>query len=186
MNKNTLSKNSVEYLEILSAIFAELVRKAASAREPEASEDITPSLIQCLQHIYLHGPSSIRKIATGLSITFSAASQLVERLVRKGLATREESKKDRRFASVNLTDEGRSVVMEARAARSRWLRDIFDKIPDDRRETLVDNLEEFILLALETRESIEEACVMCGIDHLAFCVVNRASISKTGEPLGEY
>ncbi|MEN6372348.1 MAG: MarR family transcriptional regulator [Armatimonadota bacterium] len=186
MSKNTLSKNSVEYLEILSGIFAEMLRNAASARGLQVSEDITTSLIQCLQHIYLHGPSSIRKIATGLSITFPAASQLVERLVRKGLVTRDKGKTDRRVASVNLTDDGRSIVTKARAARSRWLRDIFDKMPDDRRETLVDNLEEFVLLALETSESVEDACIRCGIDHVAFCVVNKANISKTGEPLGEY
>lgn len=186
MSSTILPKDSVEYLEILSGVFVELVRKAASTRESHGSDDITPSLIQCLQHIYLHGPSSIRRIATGLSITFPAASQLVERLVRKGLVTREEGKEDRRFANVNLTDEGRSAVMEARASRSKWLRDILDKMPEERREALVDNLEEFIRIALETTGSIEEACIRCGINHVAFCVVNKAKISKTGEPLGEF
>lgn len=186
MSNTMLPKDSVEYLEILSGIFAELVRKSASARESQNSDDITPSLIQCLQHIYLHGPSSIRGIATGLSITFPAVSQLVDRLVKKGLVTREEGKEDRRFASVNLTDEGRATVLEARASRSKWLRDILDKMPGEKREALVDNLEEFIRIALETTGNIEEACVRCGIDHLAFCVVNKAKISKTGEPLGEY
>jgi len=186
MSNAILPKDSVEYFEILAGIFAELVRKSSSARESQGSDDITPSLIQCLQHIYLHGPSSIRKIATGLSITFPAASQLVDRLVKKGLATREEGKEDRRFASVNLTDEGRAVVLEARAVRSRWLKDILDKMPGEKRRALVDNLEEFIMAVLETTENIEEACIRCGIDHLAFCVVNKAKITKTGEPLGEY
>jgi DNA-binding MarR family transcriptional regulator len=186
MSKTILPRNSVEYLEILSEVFVELMRKATTAQDAQRDDDITPSLIQCLQYVYLHGPSSIRKIATGLGITVPAVSQLVDRLVQRGLVTREHNKEDRRYASVSLTDEGKQVVLDARTSRLAWLRTILDRIPEDKRATLVDSLEEFIHTALETTGRVDEACVRCGIDHLAFCVVNKVHISSTGEPLGEF
>ena len=178
-------RNSVEYLEILSSVFAELVRKEA-VHEVRSADDVTPSLVQCLQYIYLHGPSSIRRIAAGLSITVPAASQLVDRLVQKNLVTREHRPEDRRFAKVDLTDSGRTLVGEARAARMAWLREIAAKMPEDRRAALVNSLEEFIRAALEARGNVDEACVRCGIDHLAFCVVNKVRMSAAGEPVVEF
>ncbi|HPP73845.1 MAG TPA: MarR family transcriptional regulator [Armatimonadota bacterium] len=186
MNETTLSRESIEYLEILSSVFAEIVRKEAASCESNSDSSITPSLVQCLQYIYLHGPSPVRKIATGLAITVPAASQLVERLVRKGLVNREHNKQDRRFASVSLTEEGIAVVQHARSARTAWLREVLNKMPEDKRRELVDTLEEFIKLILESSGNVDEACMRCGIDHLAFCIVNKVSVETTGKPMIEF
>jgi DNA-binding MarR family transcriptional regulator len=186
MSQITLPRDSAEYLEILSDVFAEIVRKAAAARENHGAGEVTHSLAQCLGYIYLHGPSSIRKIAAGLSITVPAASQLVDRLVHKGLVVREHSREDRRLARVDLTDEGRAVVADARSARMAWLREILDRMSPERRSALVDSLEEFIRIALEAGGHVDEACVRCGIDHLAFCIVGRTHATTTGEPLEEF
>jgi DNA-binding MarR family transcriptional regulator len=182
MNQTTLARDSIEYLEILADVFAELVQK----HEFQASDDITPSLLQCLQFIYLHGPTSIRKIAAGLSVTVPAASQLVDRLVVKELVTREHSKKDRRCANVGLTDEGKVMILNARSLRSKWIKAIVERMTEDHREVLVNSMEEFIRLALETHGCIDDACIRCGIDHLAFCVVSKARVSITGEQLENY
>lgn len=186
MSETLISRESVEYLEILSDVFVELIRKASVGYEANSGDDITQSLVQCLQFIYLHGPSSIRKIATGLAITVPAVSQLVDRLVQKNLVIREHSEIDRRYARVSLTNEGSEVVRGARASRTTWLKAIMEKLPAEKRELLVDSLETFIETALETSGMVQEACVRCGIDHLAFCVVNKAHVATTGEPLGEY
>ncbi|MBI2844359.1 MAG: MarR family transcriptional regulator [Armatimonadetes bacterium] len=181
----TLPRDSVEYLEILSDVFAEIVRRTA-AREDHTAGEITPALVQCLQYIYLHGPSSIRKIGEGLSVTFPAASQLVNRLVQKNLVTREHSARDRRLARVDLTQEGRSVVSEARKARAEWLQTVLDNMSARERASLVDSLEEFIRAALDTSGRVDEACARCGIDHLAFCVVNRVHENRTGEQIDKF
>lgn len=186
MDQTILNKESTEYLEILSDVFSELVRKAATTYEAQCKGEITHSLAQCLEYIYLHGPSPIRKVAAGLSISDPAASQLVDRLVQKNLVTREHNPNDRRIAKVNLTEEGRELVVEARAARMKWLHEILGAMPAERRKSLADSLEEFIRVALEIRGSVDDACVRCGIDHLAFCIVNKARVSTIGEPVEEY
>lgn len=182
MEQSTLPRESVEYLEILSDVFAELVNKVEDGNGRE-NGDITPSLAQCLEFLYLHGASPIRRIASGLSITVPAVSQLVERLVLKNMVTREHNQEDRRLARVELTTEGREWIVRARSSRMEWLRDILGRMSESRRQSLVDSLEEFIRIALETSGHVDEACVRCGIDHLAFCVVNKAHQRATGEQM---
>lgn len=182
MKQSTLPRESVEYLEILSNVFADLVKRSSVARDG----DITPSLAQCMEYIFLHGPSPIRKIAAGMSISVPAASQLVDRLVQRSLVTREHNSEDRRMATVELTEDGRAFIIREREDRMKWLRDILNRMSEEDRTALVNTLEDFIRLALEASGQVEEACVHCGIDHLAFCVVNKAHIEATGEPLDRY
>jgi DNA-binding MarR family transcriptional regulator len=186
--QNVLERQSTEYIEILAEVFAEIVQKGAQAnhgREKAGSDvDVTPSLVLCLQYLYLHGEASVRKIARGLGVSLPAASQLVERCVKKGMAVRAENESDRRLATVYLTDKGRELVSDLRNRKSEWFSTLLESMSDEKRAALVDSLEEFIKLALMKNEgSIEGACVRCGIDHLAFCVVNRAHVAATGEPV---
>ncbi len=186
MSETLVQRDSLQYLGILSDVFCELMRKAAASVEAESADDITPALVQCLQHVYTHGPSSIRKIARGLSVTVPAASQLVERLVQKDLVTREINKEDRRYANVRLTDEGKRVVREVRSRRSEWLESITENLSSERRRMLIDSLESFIENAIVSSGNADEACVHCGIDHLAFCVVGKTREAVKGELVGEF
>lgn len=180
-----LPKDSPEYARILSEVFAEVVRRSPLGSET-ADGEVSQSLLQAMEYVYLHGPSPVRKIASGLSITESASSQLVDRLVRKGLATREEMESDRRQAAVDLTDCGRELISKARQQKTDWMQAIIAKMQADDRQALVDSLESFIQAALSEEEDIESACVRCGIEHLAFCVLNRAHVAATGEQIEDY
>ena len=186
MPQTLLARESAEYVEILSEVFAEIVRKSTIPSESTASADVTQSLVQCLQYVYLHGLSPVGKIASGLDVSIPAASQLVDRLVQKSLVSRQHSDKDRRLARVELTDKGRRIVLENRDARLKWLRDILMRMPENNRKALVDSVECFIQAALETTGNFGEACVRCGIDHLAFCVVNKSCKEATGKSMQEY
>lgn len=185
MGEILLPKDSGEYAGIVSEVFAEVIRKSALGQAAIDGE-ITPSLLQTLRYVYLHGPSSIRKIGAGLSISVSAASQLVDRLVHKDLVKRRETECDRRLATVELTDAGRKLVIEARQERTQWMERILDGMPQERRQALVESLEEFIRIALSAEADIDHACVRCGIEHLAFCVLNRAHIAATGQQIEDY
>ncbi|MDO8682875.1 MAG: MarR family transcriptional regulator [Armatimonadota bacterium] len=188
MTTNTLERNSTEYLELLAEVFAGIVTKEAEAKSVNKTSDgeVTHALMQCLQYIYLHGPCSIRRIAEGLSVSVPASSQLVERLVHRNLVSRQDSIEDRRLSRVELTETGHELVQRAREERGEWFQAVCDKLPEDRRAALVDGLEQFIYLALTSEQDVEKVCAKCGIDHLAFCVLNRAHEAATGTPLDNY
>lgn len=188
--QNSVPRESVEYVELLSEIFAEIIQKGVNSKQSQSKKsngDITPSLIHCLQYIFLHGDASVRKIARGLGVSLPAASQLVDRCVKKGLLARAENESDRRLAAVSLTENGRTLVSRFRRDKSEWFSDLLDDMDDDKRAALAESLEEFIKVALlKSEQDIDTACVRCGIDHLAFCVVNKAHMAATGEPVEEF
>jgi len=170
-----ISRDSTEYAEILAEIFVETLSKSADRAlccENE-QEEITASLMECLQFVYLHGPSSIGEIAGGLEITLSAASQLVDRLVRKELTLRRENEVDRRQTSVELTAAGRRLVEDVRRRKSEWFASVLKAMPRAERASLREGLESFLKVALAQDEKVEQACVRCGMEHVPFCVVNK-------------
>lgn len=99
---------------------------------------------------------------------------------------RVENESDRRLATVSLTDAGRELVTQLRSEKLAWFSGLLEAMDEKKRAAFVDSLEEFIKVALTSSEQdIDNACVRCGIDHLAFCVVNKAHMAATGEPLEE-
>jgi DNA-binding MarR family transcriptional regulator len=188
MAVDILERDSVDYLELLAEVFAQIVQKGFDGKSVTKAADgeVTPALMQCLQYIYLHGACSIGRIAEGLSVSVPASSQLVDRLAHKGLISRHGSEEDRRMTRIELTESGINVVRQARSERGQWFRELCEKLPVERKSALMDGLEEFISLALTTEDDVDKACVKCGIDHLAFCVLNRAHMAAAGTPLENY
>lgn len=180
--KEDISRESAEYAEILAEVFAESLAKSADRAlcSDKVHNDITASLMECLQYVYLHGPSPIREIANGLEVSLSAASQLVDRLVRKNLVVRRENESDRRLTSIELTETGRVAAQDVRRSKSDWFRSILSAMPDCEREAFRDGLEGFLKIALAHDEKVERACVRCGMEHVPFCVVNRVKSERDG------
>lgn len=175
-----ISRESAEYSEIIAEVFAQEFAKSADRALccDNVHNGITASLMECLQYVFLHGPSPIRQIAAGLEISLSAASQLVDRLVRKNLVVRREDEADRRLASIELTEAGRAAAWDVRRSKSEWFRSILSAMPDREREAFRDGLEGFLKIALAQEENVERACVRCGLEHVPFCVVNRVKSDR--------
>ncbi|NLN76622.1 MAG: MarR family transcriptional regulator [Armatimonadetes bacterium] len=167
-------RNSNEYTEMVADVFVDTIRKSAiKSACPDPDGEITQALMECLQHVYLHGASSIREIAKGLEISLSAGSQLVDRLVKKELVTRSESKNDRRLAKVELTRAGRTAVSDMRRRKSEWFDSILEAMPASNKKALLDSLESFLALALESADDADRACVRCGMGTMQSCIINK-------------
>ncbi len=173
-------RDTAEYAEMVTDFFVESVRKAATRAMAGnyKGEDITPSLMEALQHIYLRGASAIREIAAAMEISLSAASQLVERLVKKELVTRREDASDRRLTCVELTDFGRDVVKAMRQRRSAWFNSIVSAMPKADQEYFLEGLESFLQVSLADEENLDRACIKCGMEHVSSCVISKIKIER--------
>ena len=173
-------KDSPEYAEMIADVFVEAVRRATTAAMccEYAEEEITPSLMQCLQYVYLRGPSPVRQIAAGLEVSLSAVSQLVDRLARKGLATRRENESARRLTEVNLTGSGDLLVRQMRERRLEWFESIAGAMPDDKRRAFLEGIESFLRVALAREANIDRACVKCGMEHTPSCVISEVKAER--------
>ncbi len=174
MERVEIARDSAEYAEVIAEVFVETVEKSAKAvrHRDRAREEITPALGECLQYIYLHGAAPVREIAWGLEISVSAASQLVDRLVKKALATRRENESDRRLAVVDPTDAGRSIVKRMRRLTSEWFASVVEAMPKQERQAFMEGIEGFLSVALANQDNIDWACTRCG-ENASFCVVRK-------------
>lgn len=62
-----------------------------------------------MMQIFMNGPQTISEIAQGANITHTAASRMVDRLVKSGLLSRKENSDDRREKIIELTALGRAL-----------------------------------------------------------------------------
>ena len=76
------------------------------------------------------------ELAARLHITTGAATALVDRLERAGLAERQADPADRRRSTIRLTDQGRRLVAEARS----WNQEIFADVPTEELPTVTELL----------------------------------------------
>lgn len=84
--------------------------------------DITVEQFHVLRYVR-RGTESISELATAKSISRPAISQAVDVLVKKGLLTRSQNLRDRRFVELSLTEEG-SALLDAVYQDTRiWMKD---------------------------------------------------------------
>ncbi len=166
------TRDSAEYAEMLAEVFVEALKKSVDAA-CACDHEVTPALTECLRYVYLHGPSPIRQIAAGLEISLSAASQLVERLVKKELVTRRDNEEDRRLSRVELTEQGEEHVRLTRRRLTEWFDAIYDGMSPAQKKSFREGLEAFLRIALASEDNPDRACTRCGIEHTASCVVSK-------------
>jgi len=74
-----------------------------------------------LRFVRRHPGTSLSPVAEHLGTTMPAASQLVDRLVRAGLVTREQHPDERRRVELRLTEAGSATIAECDARTRAWL-----------------------------------------------------------------
>ena len=91
------------------------------------------SELQALGHLVGAGELGQTELASRLDITTGAATALVDRLERAGLAKRHPHPHDRRRSIVRLTDQAFTLITASR----EWTRHAFDGLEDDRLDDVV-------------------------------------------------
>lgn len=89
-------------------------------------------------------------LAAELSISASAASQQVEKLVERGLLSRQPDPADRRRLSLELTERGRLSTRAISSAADQYLRQLLDNLTDDELAELHRVLSHILELAIQT------------------------------------
>lgn len=117
---------------------------AVAARSLTAAhEDVTLPQYRALVVLASRGPQSIVHLAELLVLHPSSTSRLCDRLVAKGLITRELSAASRREMTVELRPEGRRLVAQVTKQRRREIEAIVARVPVGLRPSMIDALVAF-------------------------------------------
>jgi DNA-binding MarR family transcriptional regulator len=90
--------------------------------------------LNAMFRIHHKGACGISNLGEEMGVTSAAASQLLEKLVQQGLATRAEDPQDRRNKVVALTEAGQRIVQESMAARQSWLANLAEQLSPTEQE----------------------------------------------------
>ncbi|MDA8195516.1 MAG: MarR family transcriptional regulator [Thermaerobacter sp.] len=126
-------------LDQLDGVFARIGRLT---RKPWGT-DMTMTFGQyaVLRLLSLQGPLTMGTIAGELEITMAGATGLVDRLIHAGIVQRTRSEQDRRVVSVDLSPLGREKILNLRAERRRFIRNLLNTLDDSELQALHGLLE---------------------------------------------
>jgi DNA-binding MarR family transcriptional regulator len=101
---------------------------------------LTISQYALLAYLQEKGKSSMRPVSLELGITMGAGTNLANKLIRSGLATRDRDKVDRRVVWIEITDKGREALKRAEAVAADYLAFCMADLDAAKRKALVDAL----------------------------------------------
>jgi len=104
--------------------------------------EFTFSQLHALHRIHRNGPHTIAELAKGLALSQTAASRMVERLVRHGLVERKELPSDRRSKVVELTEDGIAHMQDLQEFTVKTYADLLERVPPELRRRLAGVLAE--------------------------------------------
>ncbi|HYG56489.1 MAG TPA: MarR family transcriptional regulator [Symbiobacteriaceae bacterium] len=133
------------YVARLEAAFDRLGRYMTSQASSHLAEAPGP-MLSGSQRIVLRaladkGPCQVSEVAGHLGVTLSAATGLVDRLVKARLVTRERDQKDRRVVWVKVTPEGVDAVNASEHRRRAALGQLVQHLSEADLSTLCAILE---------------------------------------------
>ena len=92
------------------------------------------------------------ELASAFGVHPSSATRLVDRLVTKGLISRDGVETDRREVALATTDAGRRVIRKVLTARRKELEHVLERLPRDEVAAVAEALGRFAEAAGETAD----------------------------------
>ena len=120
---------------------------------------ITFNQYQALIAIRELGECSVNELATKLRLAQSTTSQLVDRLVKSGMVTRETYPGDRRRMVVKLGKSGNDMMESRRQALLRTYERILSVLDEEEQSMLEDAFEKFHLISAR----LEQKAIQGGV-----------------------
>ena len=115
-----------------------------ATRASEREFGLSAAQLFVLRQLAAASGQSLRDLALRTRTTQSSISEVVSRLVQRGLVARRPSEQDRRRAELSLTATGHAMLAQApETVQERLLRG-FDALPERERTALADHLESWL------------------------------------------
>ncbi|MEP0765446.1 MAG: winged helix-turn-helix transcriptional regulator [Fimbriimonadia bacterium] len=171
-----ISDDTVVLAERLSDQFARIMFRCMSERlvEELTAAEVTYPQLQVLHYVSRHSHVSVGDVAAGLDISYPSATNMIQRLGKKGLICKTEDPRDRRAVNITLSEKGARVVNWLDRERSTRFALILDKMEPAERQAFYCALGRFVCSAIDADiASPDELCLRCGQDRVDGCVVRE-------------
>jgi DNA-binding MarR family transcriptional regulator len=141
LSQGPVGKEYDQNIVILNAVLLRTARALLFRLDEHSQLDELPiSQIRCLNAIGNDEGRKMQEIAARLDIKLPAMSQIVERLVQRGLVDRRTDPSDRRVTRLHLTEEAKGLINTARAARLDHLQEAASELGPEKIARMIDDL----------------------------------------------
>lgn len=107
-------------------------------------KDITVAQLIVLEGLSHCDFCTMHKLAEVLKVQFSAATMIIDRLVKTGYVVRERGEEDRRTVFVRLTPKGKKILQEVYQQRRKGIIHLFSRLSAKEREEYLNILEKLV------------------------------------------
>jgi DNA-binding MarR family transcriptional regulator len=101
------------------------------------SSDLTVSEAHAIEILGTYGQMNMRSLAQKSGVTTGTTTVTVDRLEKKGYATRESVKEDRRVFLITLTEKGRQAFEEHHQYHTKLTEQVMAALSEEENEQLV-------------------------------------------------
>jgi DNA-binding MarR family transcriptional regulator len=119
----------------------------ASVRASGELGALSPVQLRALTALRQLGEANLAQLAEEMGVTVSTTSRLVDRLVAADWVHRAPSPHNRREISLTLTDGGKRLLRRYDKRRVELLGECLGRLPQDRRDSVVEALAELAHVA---------------------------------------
>lgn len=144
----SLQEFGQEMAHIMPRFIREVLRrqfKTLKTREITISQMIILTLLQ------EKGRSKMNEIAGALSVTTSAGTGLVDRMVKSNLLKRSADPKDRRVINIEMTQKGRNIIEDIQKRRYKMMMEMFSKLKPIERKRYLETVKKIYRTLTEAR-----------------------------------
>ncbi|MEA4899956.1 MarR family winged helix-turn-helix transcriptional regulator [Bacillota bacterium Meth-B3] len=115
-----------------------LKRHILRPMETAGHSRVAPNQLSILSSLMENGPQSMARLGRQICVCRQQMTGLIDELIRKGLVERSRGEMDRRTVTIELTDQGREMVLEQEREMMRALYPIFDRYSEERKAGLIE------------------------------------------------
>ena len=135
-------------------VLAELISRYSFIERFHFIQETGLSHSQMMSLFYLNRNQDVAINSLATYLTFPTRQfQMVEKLVRSGLVKRISNPHDRRGKLLELTEDGKNLVSQAKIAHHRWIQALAETIEPEQMPVI----EESIRIILEKHASLQSA-----------------------------
>lgn len=143
--QNRQNNNAISKAELMSHLTCELSRTCINKEHFFAAKyDLTPAEFRCLR-LFRESPSiAIKSIAIQMKLTPGRITHILTSLEAKKYVERKIDQKDKRNVIVHLTESSKPFLKVVNDNHIKLHEDILRKLPEDKREFIIESMEELI------------------------------------------
>ena len=115
--------------------------------------DLTIAQLKTLLTVSRSGSTNLKDLASALEVTPANVTGIIDRLVERGLVSREENSSDRRMLVIKLTNEGKALLDGLSGVRVDYMVQALEKMDDDQLRSFSEGLAAFLTASEKVSQS---------------------------------